>query len=48
MKDGVGSVEVLEDVFRDSSPLWEGRFFFIGRFMAGAPHIAKVHAIYSQ
>lgn len=46
MKDGVGSVEVPEDIFRDSSPLWED--FLIGRFMAGAPHIAKVHAIVNK
>lgn len=46
MKDGIGSVEVPEDVFKDSSPLWED--FLIGRFMAAAPHIAKVHAIVNK
>ena len=46
MKDGVGSVTVPEEVFKDSEPLWED--FLIGRFLDKAPHIAKVHAIVNK
>ncbi|KAL0670789.1 hypothetical protein Bca4012_033493 [Brassica carinata] len=46
MKDGVGSVTVPDEIFKDAAPLWED--FLIGRFLEKAPHIAKVHAIVNK
>ncbi|KAG7556371.1 hypothetical protein ISN44_As11g024100 [Arabidopsis suecica] len=46
MQDGVGSVMVPDEVFEDSSPLWED--FLIGKFLDTAPHVAKVHAIVNK
>ncbi|KAF8063888.1 hypothetical protein N665_1178s0003 [Sinapis alba] len=40
------SVMVPEEVFVDPSPLWED--FLIGRFLAKAPHVGKVHAIVNK
>lgn len=40
--DGMGSVEVPEEVFQDASPL------LIGKFLERVPHIAKVHAIVNK
>lgn len=45
-KDGIGTVEVPDEVFTDSSPLWED--FLIGKFLDKVPHIAKVHAIVNK
>ncbi|KAL1225408.1 hypothetical protein V5N11_009061 [Cardamine amara subsp. amara] len=44
--NGESVVMVPEEVFEDSSPLWED--FFIGKFLATAPHVAKVHAIFNK
>lgn len=46
MEDGVNSVMVPDEVFHNPSPLWED--FLIGRFLATAPHVAKVHAIVNK
>lgn len=46
MEDGVGSVRVPDEVFKDAAPLWED--FLIGRFLDKAPHIGKVHAIVNK
>ena len=46
MEDGVGSVSVPDEVFKDAAPLWED--FLIGRFLDKAPHIGKVHAIVNK
>lgn len=46
MQDGVGSVIVPDEVFEDSSPLWED--FLIGKFLDTAPHVAKVHSIVNK
>ncbi|KAF8113095.1 hypothetical protein N665_0057s0045 [Sinapis alba] len=46
LNDGVGSVEVPDEVFQDPSPLWED--FLIGKFLEKSPHIAKVHAIVNK
>ncbi|KAL0724385.1 hypothetical protein Bca4012_038984 [Brassica carinata] len=46
MKDGIGSINVPDEVLEDSLPLWED--FLIGRFLDKAPHIAKVHAIVNK
>lgn len=46
MKDGIESVTVPEEVFKDAAPLWDE--FLIGRFLEKAPHIAKVHAIVNK
>ncbi|KAF8107533.1 hypothetical protein N665_0119s0002 [Sinapis alba] len=46
MRDGVGTVDVPEEVIKDAEPLWED--FLIGKFLAAAPHIAKVHAIVNK
>lgn len=45
-KDGIGTVEVPDEVFTDSSPLWED--FLIENFLDKIPHIAKVHAILNK
>lgn len=42
LEDGIGSVEIPEEVFKDPQPLWED--FLIGKFLDKAPHIGKVHA----
>lgn len=44
--EGVDSVVVPDDVFKDPSPLWED--FLIGRFIEKAPHVGKVHAIVNK
>lgn len=46
MKDGVGSVNVPDEVITDASPLWED--FLMGKFLDKAPHIAKIHAIVNK
>lgn len=46
VRDGVQSVDVPEEVFIDSAPLWED--FLIGKFLDKAPHIAKIHAIVNK
>lgn len=46
MKDCIGSVKVPEEVFKDSSPLWED--FLIGNFLATSPHVAKIHVIVNK
>ncbi|XP_056847302.1 uncharacterized protein LOC130497999 [Raphanus sativus] len=46
IEDGVGSVSVPDEVFKDAAPLWED--FLIGRFLDKAPHIGKVHAIVNK
>ncbi|KAF8092913.1 hypothetical protein N665_0396s0003, partial [Sinapis alba] len=46
LEDGVGTVNVPEEVFQDASPLWED--FLIGNFLEKAPHIAKIHAIVNK
>lgn len=46
MKDGVGSINVPEEVIKEASPLWED--FIMGKFLDKAPHIAKVHAIVNK
>lgn len=46
VKEGVGSVDVPDEVFQDASPLWED--FLIGNFLTDVPHIAKVHAIVNK
>ncbi|KAF8047908.1 hypothetical protein N665_2771s0001 [Sinapis alba] len=46
MKDGVGSVNVPEEITKDAIPLWDD--FLIGKFLASAPHIAKIHAIVNK
>ncbi|KAL0788127.1 hypothetical protein Bca101_004373 [Brassica carinata] len=46
MKDGVGTVDVPEEVMKDAAPLWED--FLIGKFLETATHIAKVHAIVNK
>ncbi|KAF8048678.1 hypothetical protein N665_2441s0006 [Sinapis alba] len=46
LTDGVGTVEVPEEVFSNPSPLWED--FLIGRFLEKAPHIGKIHAIVNK
>lgn len=46
MKDGVGTVDVPEEVMKDAAPLWED--FLIGKFLETAPHIAKIHAIVNK
>ncbi|KAF8095288.1 hypothetical protein N665_0338s0041 [Sinapis alba] len=46
MEDGIGSVEVPEEIFKDPQPLWED--FLIGKFLDKAPHIGKVHAIVNK
>ncbi|KAL0789355.1 hypothetical protein Bca101_005601 [Brassica carinata] len=43
MEDGIGSVEIPDEVFKDPQPLWED--FLIGKFLDKAPHIGKVHEI---
>lgn len=39
-------VEVSDDVFQESVPLWED--FRIGNFLHATPHIAKVHVIVNK
>lgn len=46
MKDGVGSINVPEEVIKEASPLWED--FIMGKFLDKAPHVAKVHAIVNK
>ena len=46
MEDGIGSVEIPDEVFKDPQPLWED--FLIGKFLDKAPHIGKVHAIVNK
>ncbi|KAF8072335.1 hypothetical protein N665_1125s0003 [Sinapis alba] len=46
MEEGIGSVNVPDEVFKDAAPLWDD--FLIGRFLDKAPHIAKVHAIVNK
>ncbi|KAL1199586.1 hypothetical protein V5N11_019528 [Cardamine amara subsp. amara] len=43
---GVNSVVALPEIFKDTFPLWED--FFIGRFLATNPHVAKIHAIVNK
>lgn len=45
-QDGVNSMMVLDEVFKDFSPLWED--FLIGRFLAIVPHVTKIHAIVNK
>ncbi|KAL1209714.1 hypothetical protein V5N11_004868 [Cardamine amara subsp. amara] len=45
-KDAVSSVVVPAEVLKDSSPLWKD--FLRGRFLATAPHVAKIHAIVNK
>ena len=46
MEDGIGSVEIPAEVFKDPQPLWED--FLIEKFLDKAPHIGKVHAIVNK
>lgn len=45
-QDGVNSVVVPDEVFKDSSPLWED--FFIGRFLSTTPNVAIEDSCNSQ
>lgn len=44
--DGGKAVEIPDDVIEESVPLWED--FLIGKFLAAAPHVAKVHVIVNK
>ncbi|KAF8044973.1 hypothetical protein N665_5902s0001 [Sinapis alba] len=46
MEDGIGSVEIPDEVFEDPAPLWED--FLIGKFLEKAPHIGKIHSIVNK
>lgn len=45
-KEGVHSVEIPEDVFTSSTPLWED--FIVGKFLDISPHVAKVHMVLNK
>lgn len=44
--DGSESVEIPDAVIQNSVPLWED--FLEGRFLAPAPHVAKIHVIVNK
>ncbi|KFK39855.1 hypothetical protein AALP_AA3G297300 [Arabis alpina] len=44
--NGSGEVEVPDAVVQQSTPLWED--FLIGKFVADAPHVAKIHVIVNK
>ncbi|XP_013739516.1 uncharacterized protein LOC106442368 [Brassica napus] len=45
-KDGKCKVAIPDDIFSDSTPLWEE--FVVGKFLDIAPHIAKVHMVVNK
>lgn len=45
-KDGKNKVVIPEEIFTDSTPLWEE--FVVGNFLNIAPHIAKVHMVVNK
>lgn len=45
-KDGKHKVEIPEDVFTGSTPLWDD--IVVGKFLDLAPHIAKVHMVLNK
>lgn len=45
--DGNQTIQIPDDIFEDSAPLWED--FLIGKFLATtAPHVAKIHVIVNK
>ncbi|KAG2310967.1 hypothetical protein Bca4012_025465 [Brassica carinata] len=44
--DGKPSVEIPDEIYDSSEPLWED--FLIGKFLETAPHVAKVHVIVNK
>ena len=46
MVDGSPTVQVPDEIFEDSNPLWED--LLIGRFPHTAPHVAKIHVIVNK
>lgn len=45
--DGNQTVQIPDDIFEDSAPLWED--FLIGKFLTTtAPHVAKIHVIVNK
>lgn len=45
-KGGKHRVEILGEILKDSTPLWED--FVVGKFLDLAPHIAKVHMVVNK
>lgn len=46
MVDGDPIVQIPDEIFEDSAPLWDD--LLIGRFPQTAPHVAKVHVIVNK
>lgn len=47
MVDGNQKIQIPDDIFEDSAPLWED--FLIGKFIStSAPHVAKIHVIVNK
>lgn len=46
MVDGSPTVEIPDDIIEGAAPLWDE--ILIGRFLAAAPHVAKVHVIVNK
>ena len=45
-KDGMNTVEIIDEIIANSTPLWED--FVVGKFLDLAPHIVKVHKILNK
>lgn len=44
--NGMPTAKIPDSVFKNSSPLWED--FLIGKFLAKAPFVGKIHALVNK
>ncbi|XP_024003873.1 uncharacterized protein LOC112081459 [Eutrema salsugineum] len=44
--DGIPTAKIPESVFKDSPPLWAN--FLVGKFLAEAPFVGKIHALVNR